>query len=365
MRTPDYDAIRTGAGLLPRPDRGLLLVAGTDRTTWLQGLLTNDVAALRPGDGCYAAYLTPQGRMLSDLRVLNVGPAALLDVPASVCPSLLERLERFVITEDVTVVDWSGRLARLGLHGPAAAAKLTEALQADFGGADTCTVSADRLAGLREHASALVPEPAGGGAPPSDFDVPPGRVLVAATRDAGVLGFDLFVNPADEARLRDALVSRGASLVDADTWNVARIEAGIPVWGADMDEETIPLEAGIEDRAISFAKGCYVGQEVIVRVRDRGHGRVTRRLVGLAAPAGGDPPAVSPGDELRAGGKVVGRVTSAAVSRLLGRTIALGYVQRDLAVPDTNVDAIHGASVVTLVVVPTPFLRSDGAEPGS
>ena len=363
MRTPDYDAIRNGAGLLRRPDRGLLLVGGADRTAWLQGLLTNDIAALRPAEGCYAAYLTPQGRMISDLRVLNVGAVDLLDVPASACASLLERFERFIITEEVTVLDWSDRLCRFSLHGPAAPGTLAEALPQGLARPGGVRVSAAHLAGLAEHASILVPEPPPRGAGPSDFDVPPGCVLVVGTREAGVPGFDLFVGHADESRVRDALVSHGAGLVDADTWNTVRIEAGTLVWGVDLDEETIPLEAGIEDRAISFTKGCYVGQEVIVRVRDRGHGRVARRLVGLATAAGGHPPAVLPGDQLRAGDKVVGHLTSTAFSPLLGRTIALGYLQRDFSEPGTGVDAIRGASVVALAVVPTPFLRTDNTEP--
>jgi folate-binding protein YgfZ len=357
-----YEAMHRGAGLLARPDRALLLVGGADRTAWLQGLLTNDIAALRPGEGCYAAYLTPQGRMISDLRVLNIGSAALLDVPAVACASLLERFERFIITEDVTVQDWSRRLARLALHGPQAPAILAAALQADWVRPTGASVSAEQLAALREHATVMAPAPATGGAAPADFDVPPGHVLIAATRDAGVPGFDLLVEPPDEARLRESLVSRGARAVEVETWNVVRIEAGTPVWGADMDEDTIPLEAGIEDRAISFTKGCYVGQEVIVRVRDRGHGRVARKLVGLLALSGGDQPAVSPGDELRVGDKAIGRVTSATVSPVLGRTIALGYVQRDFTEPRTGVDAVHAAALVRLAVVSTPFFAAGAVE---
>ena len=362
MTTLSYEAIRAAAGLLPRPDRGLLLVSGADRLTWLQGLLTNDVVALRPGTGCYAAWLTPQGRMISDLRVLHVGPAVLLDVPAVTRAPLLERFDRFIIMEDVRVEDWSGRLARLGLHGPAAASMLADALPAVWTGPDRGQVSLERLVGLDEHASVLVPGPVDAEAGPAAFDVPPGHVLIVGTREGGVPGFDLFVDAASETPVRNALAARGAVPVDTETWNVVRIEAATPVFGADMDEDTIPLEAGIEDRAISFTKGCYVGQEVIVRVRDRGHGRVARRLVGLAAPAGGVLPAVAAGDGLRAGDKDVGRVTSAAFSPILGRTIALGYVQRDFAAPGASVDAVRDVAVVPLVVVPTPFVAGDPAE---
>jgi folate-binding protein YgfZ len=276
--------------------------------------------------------------------------------------SLLERFDRFIITEDVRVEDWSGRLARIGLHGPAAASVLADALPAEWTGPDRGQASVERLAGLDEQANVLVPGPVDADAVPATFDVAPGHVLIVGTREGGVPGLDLFMDPVDETRLSDALVARGARPVDPDTWNVVRVEAATPVFGADMDEDTIPLEAGIEDRAISFTKGCYVGQEVIVRVRDRGHGRVARRLVGLAAPAEGVLPVVAPGDRLRAGDRDVGRVTSAAFSPVLGRTVALGYVQRDLADPGTSVDAVHGAAVVPLVVVPTPFVAGGPGE---
>jgi len=347
-----YRAVREGAGLVDRTGEGRLSVTGAERHAWLQGLVTNDVASLAAGRGCYAAWLTPQGRMITDLRLLELGDRVLADVPAGLAPALVERLERFVITEDVQVRDVTAEVARLAVHGPAAASVLGAALAA-LCPADSPGLSSVALAALAEHASVT-----------GVFDRgdPSAGVLVAAgSRDVGEPGFDVYLPVAAAPGLRAALVSAGVAEVDRATWEVLRVEAGRPVFGVDMDAETIPLEAGIEARAISDTKGCYVGQEVIVRVRDRGHGRVARRLVGLMA---GDGPAaaaaaVARGDGLTAGGRDTGRVTSAVLSPALG-TLALGYVHRDLVEPGTRLEARHGKAAVPLVVTSLPFLPRRG-----
>jgi folate-binding protein YgfZ len=378
---PGYRAARLGRALFDRSDAGRLLVAGADRASWLQGLLTNDIAALAPGSGCYAAYLTPQGRMISDMRVLALEAALLLDVPAAALDRVRQRFEQFIITEDVTIADLTGSLGRLAVHGPGAAgaiAAAAAALAADAPGAraDAPPPQAggleERLAALGEHEHLIVPVPdALTSLPGPDLrearpgteaaivpGLPPNALLVAATRELDLPGFDLYAPPPVLAGVRRALIEAGAVEADRATWHVLRLEAGTPAFGIDMDEDTIPLEAGIEHRAISFTKGCYVGQEVVVRVLHRGHGRVARRLVGLAA-AGSEPgagsPAVSAGDVLVAGDREAGRVTSAAFSPRLGRTVALGYVHRDLAGPGSAVQARHDAGLVPLTVVALPF----------
>lgn len=388
--TPGYRAARLGCVLFHRSDAGRLLVAGVDRTSWLQGLLTNDVAALVPGGGCYAAYLTPQGRMISDMRVLALEESLLLDVPAAALARVRDQLERFIITEEVAVADLTGSLGRLGAYGPGAAGAIAAAAAAL--GADPAATGLDsqqpgrhdpleaRLAALDEHQHVRVRVPAAK-SPSTGSDAraaPSGRgaaiapglgpcdLLVAATRDLLVPGFDLYAPPALLANVRRALLAAGALEADLDTWHVLRVEAGTPAFGIDMDEDTIPLEAGIEQRAISFTKGCYVGQEVVVRVLHRGHGRVARRLVGLMA-TGPEPgtgaPVVSSGDVLVAGDREVGRVTSAAWSPRLGRTIALGYVHRDLAGPGSALLARHDGALVPLTVAALPFAEPAGPEP--
>jgi folate-binding protein YgfZ len=178
--------------------------------------------------------------------------------------------------------------------------------------------------------------------------------IVARTDILGVRGHDLFVERAHAADLREALTAAGAVRADHEAAEAVRVESGRPLFGADMDEDTIPLEAGIEDRAISFTKGCYVGQEVIIRVMHRGGGRVARKLVGLT-PDAAAPDALPPaGTVLRAAGREVGRLTSVVRSPALGRAIALGYVARDLAQPGTKVDvASDGSAVVTRL----PFVK--------
>ncbi|MEW6323623.1 MAG: glycine cleavage T C-terminal barrel domain-containing protein [Acidobacteriota bacterium] len=290
-----YKALDGGAGLVRRRDRGVLSVKGADRATWLQGLVTNDVLALAPGAACYAAYLTPQGRMITDLRVCALQDRLLLDVPDPVAAPLRDRLDGLLFAEDVHVEDLSGLVGLIELHGPAAPAVIGRAL-----------LDASQ----------------------------PGAPSVVRDDVYGRPGYAIHAQTAHLDEVAGRLVAAGAVEASLETLDVLRIEHGVPEFGIDMDEETIPLEAGIEDRAISFTKGCYVGQELIVRVTTRGGGKVARRLVGLAF-SGDDAPV--PGDPLVAGDRRIGEVTSVAWSRRLGYTIALGYVHRDFVVPGTEV----------------------------
>jgi folate-binding protein YgfZ len=177
-------------------------------------------------------------------------------------------------------------------------------------------------------------------------------VIVLRVFDTGEPGYDLLIDTAGADALRGELQAKGAVGLDRGTADALRIEAGVPVFHRDMDEETIPLEAGIEPRAISLTKGCYVGQEVIIRVLHRGHGRVARKLVGLTFDH--DTVAAS-GDTIQADGKDVGRVTSSTWSPALKRAIALGYVHRDFLAPGTPVTVNGAAAQVTaLPFVPRP-----------
>ena len=259
-----YQAARANGGVVRRLDRGVLAVSGADRAVWLQGLVTNDVESLDDGESRYAAYLTPQGRMITDMNVVARGERLLLDVPAPLAAGLRERFEGLIFSEDAQVADESSRLFVWTVIGR-----------------DTFTdVVGERL-------------------------------------------------PAEFAAL---------SAIDLDTFEVIRIERGVPKFLADMDDDTIPLEAGIEDRAISFTKGCYVGQEIIVRVTRRGGGRVAKRLVRWHADDAAEIVPL-PGSRIFSFGpstslgasKDIGRVTSAAFSPGLGRVAGLGYVHRDFS----------------------------------
>jgi folate-binding protein YgfZ len=368
-----YRAARAGAALFDRSGEARLLVTGPDRASWLQGLLTNDIVALRAGEGCYAAYLTPQGRMIADVRVLALEQAMLLDLPSSSATTVRERLEMVIIMEDVAVSDVSGTVARLAVHGPAAATVLANALAAlrlqTTGGVSQPASRAlpDALHSLGEHESIRLDGPSGTA---GEVTFAP---VVAGARELGERGFDVYVPAGLAGALRDRVLAAGAVGGTPAVWEILRTEQGTPVFGRDMDETTIPLEAGIQDRAISLTKGCYVGQEVIIRVLHRGHGRVARRLVGLrpAGVAHVDPAADAPGAARLASGDVlvaadderreVGRITTAVHSPALGHVIALGYVHRDLAEPGHVVRTSRGEGSGLLVVTATPFARAAAA----
>lgn len=317
-----YQAARHRAALLDRSDRGRLTLSGQDRATYLHGLLTNDITGLKPGSGCYAAYLTPQGRMIADLLVYELGEAILLTMDRSVKDTVLARLDRFVFTEDVKLSDVTAAFAQIAVLGPEAPRAVASALAG---------VSMDVLAGLQDHGNRR-----------ATFGAQP--AVVTRVSDTGEPGYDVYVDSQKAAALRSALTTAGVVALDAETAEAIRIEAGVPRFRREMDEETIPLEAGIESRAISFSKGCYVGQEVIVRVLHRGHGRVARKLVGLTL-AGENLP--RPGALVRSDTRDVGRLTSGTMSPALGRPIALAYVQRDFVDPGTTVEVDGVRAVVT------------------
>ncbi|HYE89283.1 MAG TPA: glycine cleavage T C-terminal barrel domain-containing protein [Vicinamibacterales bacterium] len=276
----EYRAAQAGGGVVRRVDRGVLAVAGADRASWLQGLLTNDVESLGVGESRYSAYLTPQGRMIADMNVVNAGDRILLDVPAPLATSLREKLDVLIFSEDASVTDESDRL------------------------------------------------------------------LVWTVVTAGAF-IDVVA-----ASLPEKFVE--LPQIDPDTFEVIRIERGVPRFLADMNEDTIPLEAGIEQRAISFTKGCYVGQEVIVRVTTRGGGRVAKKLVRWTATPDAQ---IVPLPDARivsadAAAKDIGRVTSAAFSPGRDRVVGLGYVHRDSAAAGTAITLLWNDARVDAVVQP-------------
>jgi tRNA-modifying protein YgfZ len=357
-----YEAVRCRAGVFDRSAEGRLEVRGADRAAWLQGLLTNDIAALAPGCGCYAAYLTPQGRMIADVRVLALADRLLLDVPEGLAASLQARLDLLVIMEDVVVTDVTDAMSRLAVHGPESASMVAFAFdEARILAGDFRRALADGLREPVEHASVTLRLAPGLVAADDETNTglaPTDHCVVATSRELGLPGLDLYVAARLASRLHAALIAVGAAQMDEATWHRLRVEAGRPRFGVDMTDETIPLEAGIEDRAISFTKGCYVGQEIIVRVRDRGQGRVARRLVGLTTGAGFTDASVLPaGTRLFAGSRDIGHVTSVTWSPALSRVVALGYVQRDHVEIGTHVEADTPAGRVELSVTELPFVE--------
>jgi tRNA-modifying protein YgfZ len=323
-----YAAARHRVASLDRSGRGRILLSGADRASYLQGLLTNDIAALKAGQGCYAAYLTAQGRMIADLHVYELGDVMLLTTEGDTKDALLAKFDQFIFSEDVQPADVTSAFAQIAVVGPEAAATVSSVLTG---------TTAGTLAALPVHGNVKA--------------VWDGEsAIVTRIVDTGEPGYEVFVDREKAARFRSALGDAGATPLDASTADAIRVEAGVPLFHRDMDEDTIPLEAGIESRAISFTKGCYVGQEVVIRVLHRGHGRVVRKLVGLVVNASQAP---AGGAIVRAGERDIGHVTSSAFSPALQRPIALAYVHRDFLTPGTivSVDG-DGAEVTALPFIP-------------
>ena len=309
-----YEQARTGAAYETDTPRGLIIVEGADAVSFLHGILTNDIAGLPDGQVCYAAWLTPQGRMLTDMHVLRTAAGAWLDLEPALGPDIAKRLDLSLFNEELRVTDRSSATHAITVHGPGALDAAARALEQN--GADASQV---RALGVLMHTAVALPGD---------------RVLAYTARWLGVPGVRLLSTEPTIAALAEALASCGVPALSGGAAAALRVEAGMPLFGVDMTTDTIPLEAGIESRAISMSKGCYVGQEVIVRILHRGHGRVARRLVGLII-SGGDPPAV--GAAIHAASHDVGAITSAAWSPALERSIALGYVHRDAAEAGTLV----------------------------
>jgi folate-binding protein YgfZ len=301
--TDEYRTIERLAGWIGKSSRGRLRIEGRDAASFLHALVTNDIQALQPGEGAYAAYLTPQGRMIADIVVYHCGDHVLLDVAPGHAAVLAARFDQVIFTEDVHVSDVSSALDQIAVIGAGADAAIARATATD-----------------RAPLQALAPR--------SHMAI--GDLRVARTDDAPLPSFDLFVPSPARSDWLDRLDDAGVIPISTELTEALRIDAGRPAFGVDMTEDTIPLEAGLLDRAISLTKGCYVGQEVIIRVLHRGGGRVAKRLVRLAFDPSLDQPPPA-GTTLATDAGDTGRITSAAFSPRAGRVLALGYVHRDAA----------------------------------
>lgn len=298
-----YRIITTAAGWIDRGPRGRLRFSGADAKTFLQGLLTNDVSALAPGRAVYAAYLTPQGRMVADLTVFEHGGDVVALVAEGQGAALAARFDLLIFTEAVTVSDISGGFAEVEVTGGNAAAIVAAATG----------VSSDIVAALAD--LDLVDAPGG---------------LVLRDDASPFPTYRLLVPPDTRDRIVAAIEAAGAVGMTEAMATALRIEAGRAAWGHDLGDDVIPLEAGLLDRAISTSKGCYVGQEIVIRILHRGGGRVAKRLVTIVFDSAvADAPA--PKAELLAADAAVGHLTSVAFSPARDAFVALGYVRREAA----------------------------------
>ena len=338
----EYAALTANCGLLDSSERGKLALSGPDAKGFLAGQVTNDVEALAPGTGCYAAFLTHRGKMLGDLRVLDVGDELLLDTERVTLQALFDMIRRFRVGYDLELHKRTLERGLLSLIGPDAA----------------------RIAGAEElpkaeHANIRVRIGDGNaGEATATAETADSIAAIGVRTDTGV---DLICDAGDTSALTDALLERGAVPVSAEAAEIVRVERGRPRYGVDLDDSVIPQEAGLNERAVSFTKGCYVGQETVARLYYRGKpNRHLRglRLSGPAAVAG------AAGAELRLGERALGRCTSAVLSPAYG-PIGLGLVRREAEPGSTVSVGEHGSSaeIVELPFTPVADHREgDAAE---
>jgi folate-binding protein YgfZ len=302
----EHSALLHSAGVLDLSFRSRLCLVGSDRVRFLHGQVTNDIKGLREGAGCYAALVTPKGRMQSDLNVYNLGQELLLDFEPDLSVSVSQRLEKYIVADDVQVVDVAPLYGLWSIQGPCA----------------------DRVV----KAVALVPEvPLLPGCIARINHANYGEVYLANHPRLGINGFDLFLPKASLDAVAARMVAEaegvGGCMCGWNAFEMARVEAGIPRFGADMDETNFPQECGIEARAVSYTKGCYIGQEVLNRLHTLGHVNRELRALRFVGPVANLP---ARGDKLFRGGQEVGYITSAVASVTLKTSVALGYVRKEV-----------------------------------
>ena len=304
----EYRALTERCGLVDRSERGKLALTGAEAKEFLHGQVTNDIVGLEDGTGCYAAFLTHKGKMLGDLRILHVGDELFLDTERVALQELFNMIRRFKLGRDVELHKRTVERGLLSLVGPGA----REAL-------------GDVALGPRDHDNA-----------PGQVGGVPVRLVTTAE------GVDLIC---DAERIDDVKAAlAGVPAVSEAAAEIVRVEAGRPRYGVDLDDSVIPQEAGLNERAVSFTKGCYVGQETVARLYYRGKPNRHLRGVRLSEPA-------PTGEPLRLGEREVGRLGSSVVSPAHG-PIALAIVRREAGPGDT---VTVGDAGVTATLVELPF----------
>jgi folate-binding protein YgfZ len=314
-----YQAAHHEAAVLKQPwNRGILRLSGPERISWLQGMVTNDVEKLRPGQGAYAAHLNAQGKLVAQMKTLVDSDVVWLATEASNVKKLGEVLDRMIVMEDVQCEDHSGDFELIAVIGP----KSGLILESWLG------------------------EPLNLGA---EYDHRAHSKCRRIVRDE--LGYTIWADAAKADAVLEELIAAGATPIDEATWNVIRTEAGLPIYGTDIDDSTTLPELG--EKGVRYDKGCYIGQEVVARIKYIGH--VNRRFMGFVC-EGEDVPV--PGSVVRSGGKDAGYITSGVVSPKRGKAIALGFVNRLAAVSGTPVELISGEIKLAATVSELPFIPS-------
>ncbi|HUK55343.1 MAG TPA: aminomethyltransferase family protein [Nitrospiria bacterium] len=327
--TLEHQTVRKHAGLIDQSHRGKLRLKGKDRADFLHGMATNDIKKLTPGSGLYAAFTNDKAKMLSDARIYCLSDAFWIDLEPEATEKTQKHLDKYTLASDVVIENQTESYGLLSIYGPTSHAIITHMIESQTLPTMEYSIASFSMDGV--------------------------PVLAARNEITGEPGYDLYIPVGAMAaawnRLMQAGGPHGLRPVGLDALDSLRIEAGIPRYGIDMDDSNFPMEAGLEKRAISYTKGCYIGQETIARADALG--RMNKRLMGLvltspSVPTAGQPilaPPASPG----APDRVIGAVTSAVLSPTLQKAIAMGYLHRDFTEPGKDV-VIEGrpAKVVSL-----------------
>ncbi|MDX6574925.1 MAG: hypothetical protein QOE96_878 [Blastocatellia bacterium] len=324
----EYSAVRDGgAGVIDLSSRGRLLISGSEAVMFLNGLITNDMKTLAVNSWMAAIFPNVQGRLLAAVRIIHRADGFLIDTESPTLETVAKLLERFTLAGDFLVNNLTNETAMLSIQGRNAAAVIRQA----FG----------------ETAAALARERVVTAQLDNGSDV----TVIRATH-TGEDGFDLFVNANDAPKLLEVVRDAGAQPFGSEVAETLRIEAGIPRFGIDMDETKVVTETNLDD-AVSFTKGCYIGQEIIARIKYRGH--VAKKLTGLLVEHDGT---LEGGLKiLSADDKEIGSITSSTVSPQLKKTIALGYVKYDYLEPGTKVKVVSAEVELPATVIELPFIR--------
>ena len=328
----EWAELRFGCGVYDLGYRAKISLTGADRVRWLNGMVTNNIRDLAADRGVYAFLLNPQGHILGDLYSYNRGDSILIDTDRSQLEKILATFDHYIIMDDVEVKNLSDELTALGITGPKARDVLNKAgiavpeMQPLQAVEATCECDCDCV-----------------------------KCTVVRGQDSETESYDLWLSPSEVRKTWDALLAAGASPVGFEAIELQRIVSGIPLYGVDIRERDLPQETE-QERALNFNKGCYVGQEIIERIRSRG--AVHRKFSGFIADGVA---AIPPGNKIVAGEKEVGEITSVAALDLRGvkKTVALGYLRREVSTPGREVVIAGVKAIVASLPINFDQLHTD------
>ena len=325
----EYCAVRRAVGILDRSNRAVLEFTGADRLSYLQGLISNDLRMAPSGEGTDAAFLSQQGKILADCRALTTDDSFIVDFWEPLKPRILDHLHRYLVADEVEIADLNDRYAILSIQGPESEILLEKFVPRDKQPQNTLAHSLAQIGGV--------------------------EIRICRYSHTGEDGFDLMIPLVEieslARQLTEVASTYSARWVGAEAYEILRIEAGIPRYGVDITDDNLILETGLT-HAVSFNKGCYLGQEVVERIRSRGH--VNKNLTGLIIHDKKPPPA---GSKILSAEKEIGTITSSVYSPALESPIALGYVHRDHCSRGTQLLIRYDAELlVNATVTELPFV---------